>query len=147
MNQLEEAYGFTSSRITTKSGSPRFIKAAKTDEVSPGNCISAKLEGNFIGIHNVNGKYYAVNNICPHVGGILHAGQLENDVIVCPIHQWKCRCQNGQMYLGPGNCGIATYPVKVDGEHILVDINSPSQPIQHNPIRVYHTKTERRSKP
>ena len=124
---------------------PRFVKAAKTDEVSPGNCISAKLEGNFIGIHNVNGKYYAVNNICPHVGGILHAGQLENDVIVCPIHQWKFDVKTGRC-IWPGKCGIATYPVKVDGEDIFVDINSPSQPIQQNSIRVYHTKTERRIK-
>ena len=127
-------------------GVSRFVKAAKTDEVSPGNCISAKLEGNFIGIHNVNGKYYAVNNICPHVGGILHAGQLENDVIVCPIHQWRFDVKTGKC-IWPGKCGIATYPVKVDRGDILVDINSPSQPIQHNPIRVYHTKTERRSTP
>ena len=57
-------------------GVSRFVKAAKTDEVSPGNCISAKLEGNFIGIHNVNGKYYAVNNICPHVGGNFTRGSV-----------------------------------------------------------------------
>lgn len=127
-------------------GVSRFVKAAKTDEVNPGSCIGAKLEGNFIGIHNVNGKYYAVNNICPHIGGILHAGQSENGVIVCPIHQWKFDVKTGKC-IWPGKCGIATYPVKVDGEHIFVDINSPSQPIQHNSIRVYHTKTKRRAKP
>ena len=124
----------------------RFVKAAKTAEVNPGNSINAKLEGHFIGIHNVDGEYYAVDNICPHVGGFLHAGQLKDGVVVCPIHQWKFNVKTGKC-IWPGKCEIATYPVKVDEEHIFVDINSPSQPIQHNAIRVYHTKTKRRSKP
>ena len=124
----------------------RFVKAAKTAEVNPGNSINAKLEGHFIGIHNVDGEYYAVDNICPHVGGLLHAGQLEDGVVVCPIHQWKFSVKTGKC-IWPGKCEIATYPVMVDEEHIFVDINSPSHPIQHNPIRVYHTKTKRRSKP
>lgn len=124
----------------------RFVKAAKTAEVNPGNSINAKLEGHFIGIHNVDGEYYAVDNICPHVGGLLHAGQLEDGVVVCPIHQWKFNVKTGKC-IWPGKCEIATYPVMVDEEHIFVDINSPSHPIQHNPIRVYHTKTKRRSKP
>jgi nitrite reductase/ring-hydroxylating ferredoxin subunit len=124
----------------------RFVKAAKTDEVNPGNSINAKLEGHFIGIHNVDGEYYAVDNICPHVGGLLHAGQLEDGVVICPIHQWKFDVKTGKC-IWPGKCELATYPVKVDAEHIFVDINSPSHPIQHNPIRVYHTKPKRRSKP
>ena len=123
---------------------PRFVIAATTDEISPGNCIDAKLEGHCIGIHNVDGQYYAVDNICPHVGGILHSGQLKDGVIVCPIHQWKFDVKTGKC-IWPGKCEIATYPVKVDGGYIYVDINSPSQPIQHNPIRVYHTKANRRS--
>ena len=124
--------------------SPRYIVAAKTDEISPVSCIDTKLEGHIIGIHNVDGQYYAVDNICPHVGGILHSGQLKDGVIVCPIHQWKLDVKTGKC-IWPGTCEIATYPVKVDGEHIIVDINSPSQRNQHNPIRVYHTKTKRRS--
>ena len=66
-------------------------------------------------------------------------------VIVCPIHQWKFDVKTGEC-IWPGKCEIATYPVKVDGDHIFVDINSPSRPIQHNPIRVYHTKAKRRAK-
>ena len=132
--------------IPQNCGVPRFVKVAKTSEVRPGNCIGTRLEGNFIGIHNVDGQYYAVDNICPHVGGLLHAGQLEDGVVVCPIHQWKFDVKTGKC-IWPEKCEIATYSVKVDAEHIFVDINSPSQPIQHNPIRVYHTKTKRRSKP
>ena len=123
---------------------PRFVIAATTDEIGPGNCIDARLEGHCIGIHNVDGQYYAVDNICPHVGGILHSGQLKDGVIVCPIHQWKFDVKTGKC-IWPGKCEIATYPVKVDGGCIYVDINSPSHPTQHNPIRVYHTKANRRS--
>ena len=91
-------------------GVPRFVKAAKTDEVNPGNCISAKLEGNFIGIHNVNGKYYAVNNICPHVGGILHAGAARKRRYRLPNPSMEVRCQNRQVHLAPENVGLQPIP-------------------------------------
>ena len=91
-------------------GVSRFIKAAKTDEVSPGNCISAKLEGNFIGIHNVNGKYYAVNNICPHVGGILHAGPVRKRRYRLSNPSMEVRCQNGVSVSGPENVGLRPIP-------------------------------------
>lgn len=131
--------------VPNNSRTARFIMAAKTNDISPGGCIDAKLEGHCIGIHNVDGQYYAVDNICPHVGGILHSGQLMDGVIVCPIHQWKFDVKTGEC-IWPGKCEIATYPVKVDGDHIFVDINSPSRPIQHNPTRVYHSKAKRRTK-
>ena len=125
---------------------PHFVRAARTDEVSPGKCIGVKLEGNFIGIHNIEGQYYAVDNICPHVGGILHAGGLEDRVVICPIHQWQFDVTTGKC-IWPGKCEIATYPVKVDGEYIFIDVNSPSLPTRHHPIRVYHAESKTESTP
>ena len=105
----------------------RFVKAAETDSVAPGNSIAVKLEGNFIGIHNVDGEFYAIDNICPHVGGVLHAGKQEGGVIVCPIHEWKFDVKTGKC-IWPGECELATYPLKVSGGDILVDLDSPSTP-------------------
>ena len=122
----------------------QFVKAAKTNEVSPGNCVSVKLDGNFIGIHNVDGQYYAMDNICPHVGGILHAGGQEDGIVVCPIHQWKFNVKTGQC-IWPGKCALATYPLKVNGGDILVDVDSPSFPPKWSRSHVCHVSTVERS--
>ena len=122
----------------------KFVKAAKIDEIKAGSYTGVKLEGVLIGIHNIEGKYYAINNICPHVGGILHADGLEDGVVVCPIHQWKFDVTTGKC-IWPGKCNLATYPVKVEGEAIFVDVNSPScASAERNSIRIYHAKTKRR---
>ena len=93
--------------------------------MTPGSSVAVKLEGNFIGIHNVDGEYYAIDNICPHVGGVLHAGKQEGGVIVCPIHEWKFDVKTGKC-IWPGECELATYPLQVSGGDILVDVDSPS---------------------
>ena len=48
----------------------QFVKAATIDQIQPGRCIGVKVDGVFIGIYNVKGEYYAMNNICPHLGGV-----------------------------------------------------------------------------
>lgn len=112
---------------TDSQESSRFVKAAETSRVAPGNSVAVKFEGYYIGIHNVNGEYYAIDNICPHVGGVLHAGERQDSVIVCPIHQWKFDVKTGKC-VWPGKCELATYPLKVSGGDILVDVDSPSLP-------------------
>lgn len=102
----------------------QFVKAAKTDEVKAGDCIGVKVEGVLIGIYNVNGKFYAMNNICPHLGGMLSYGFLDDQVITCPLHLWEFDVTTGKC-IWPGQERIATYPVKIEGENILVDVDSP----------------------
>jgi nitrite reductase/ring-hydroxylating ferredoxin subunit len=101
-----------------------FVKAAKVDNVKAGNCIGVKVQGVFIGIYNIDGKYYAMNNICPHLGGVLHYGFLDKNTITCPLHMWEFDVRTGKC-VWPGQERIATYPVKVEGEDILVDVDSP----------------------
>ncbi|MBI1925367.1 Rieske (2Fe-2S) protein [Candidatus Poribacteria bacterium] len=103
---------------------PEFVKVAKTAEIQPGNCIGVKVEGVFVGIYNINGQYHAINNICPHLGGVLHYGFLSEQVITCPIHLWEFDVTTGKC-VWPGQERIATYPVKVEDEDVLVDVNSP----------------------
>ena len=120
-----------------------FIEVIGTNEVPEGQCLGLMVKGHFLGIHNVDGQFYVVDNTCPHGGGVLHAGGLENDVVVCPIHQWKFDVKTGQC-IWPKKCQIATYPVKVFEDQIYVDITSPSIPTKTNQVHVYHVKRPNR---
>ena len=103
---------------------PEFVKAAKIDEIQPGTCLGVRVDGVFVGIYNVDGAYHAMNNICPHLGGVLSYGFLEDNVVTCPLHMWEFDVKTGKC-VWPEHEQIATYPVKVDGQDVLVDVNSP----------------------
>ena len=106
----------------------QFVKAAETTEVQPGDCLGVKVEGVFIGIYNIDGNYYAMNNICPHLGGVLTYGFFDDNVVTCPLHMWEFDVQTGKC-LWPEQEKLPTYPVKIEGNDILVNVNSP-QPHQ-----------------
>ena len=103
----------------------QFVKAADTSEVQPGDCLGVKVEGVFIGIYNIDGNYYAMNNICPHLGGVLTYGFFDDNVVTCPLHMWEFDVKTGKC-LWPEQDKLPTYPVKIEGNDILVDVNSPT---------------------
>lgn len=64
-------------------------------------------------------KIFAVQNNCPHAGGILSGGWCKNGFLVCPIHRWEYSLKTGRGAEGQGDY-IDTYPVetRVDGIYI-----------------------------
>ena len=73
-----------------------FVKVATTDQVKPGRGFGAKLDKVFIGIYNVDGKYYAIDDVCPHMGGSLHHGFMNDCVVSCPLHMWEFDVKTGE---------------------------------------------------
>lgn len=79
----------------------------------------------------VDGAYYAVSNKCPHMGGSLFKGSLEDGVITCPRHGAKYDAKTGKGLGKPKILFIEfkmennrSYPVKVEDGNILIDIDS-----------------------
>lgn len=78
-----------------------FVKVAETSEVPVGKMKMIKLEEKEILIANVNGKYYAIGNICTHAGGDLSKGILDGNVVTCPRHGSKFDVTTGKVVSGP----------------------------------------------
>lgn len=67
------------------------------------------------------GKLYAVENTCPHAGGILSGGWCENGKIICPIHRWVYDLKTGRGGEGQGDY-IYTYPVETRPDGVYVEL-------------------------
>jgi nitrite reductase (NADH) small subunit len=98
-----------------------FLRAAAKDEVSPGMIRELEVGDKVIALANVEGKFFAVNNVCPHRGGPLGEGELDRQVVTCPWHGWQFDVTNGQL-LTNAAITLACYPVEVRGEDVFVDI-------------------------
>ena len=57
------------------------------------------------------GQVYVMDNTCPHAGGNLAAGFVEEGCAVCPWHYWAFRLDNGQLRDMPG-VTLTTYKTR-----------------------------------
>ena len=97
----------------------RYRKAAVKDEIPDGAGKAILVGGKEVAVFNLAGRFHALENTCPHRGGSLGDGAVEGRLAVCPLHGWKFDIETGQMPMGGG---VRTFPVKVDGDDILVEV-------------------------
>lgn len=100
-----------------------FLKVANIDEIPKGKKIKVEVKNKEIMLVNVDGKIYAIDNICSHEECGLNEGDLEGFVITCPCHGAKYDVRNGDgMKETPWGSGQDSYEVKVDGKNVFVKI-------------------------
>ena len=81
-----------------------------------------QVDGESVCIANVDGKYYAIGNICTHEGGPLADGTLDGYEVECPWHNSKFDVRTGEVISPPANEPEPAYEVKIEGNNILIKI-------------------------
>lgn len=95
--------------------------ACRRDELGPGRFRCVLVEGQKIILYNVEGTFYATSATCAHLGGPLDQGLFQDGVVTCPWHGWQFDVRTGESTYDPGR-SVATYPVKVVGDDLLVEV-------------------------
>lgn len=98
-----------------------FVKVAATGDIPEGEGRCFDVGDQQVAIFNVEGAYYALDNVCPHQGGPLGEGELDGKMVTCPWHAWDFDVTTGENSEDPDE-KQAVYPVKVDGDDILVEM-------------------------
>jgi nitrite reductase/ring-hydroxylating ferredoxin subunit len=99
-----------------------FTKVATVGEVAPGKAKQVTINGHKVGLYNVNGTYYAIDDVCTHRGAPLSEGDFEGTVVVCPWHGAQFDVTSGAPLCPPAPGGVASYKVHVVGDEIQVDV-------------------------
>ena len=99
-----------------------FVKVCKTTDVKAGCGRSIEINGKPLALFNVDGGFYAINDVCGHRGGPLGEGELDGKTVICPWHGWRYNVTTGENELVP-ELPTEKYDVTVDGEDILVDLS------------------------
>lgn len=114
---------------------PRRIPVCPKAELPEGERKIVKDGYSSIGVFNIKGEFFAIENVCPHAGAPLCRGEIlsEQDVkefnyggpelagcvIRCPYHGWEFNIKSGQgMYVKDAQ--VPTYKVEVDGSGQVV---------------------------
>ena len=73
-------------------------------------------------LYHINGKIYATNDVCTHEFAMLSEGFIEGEEIECPLHQARFHIPTGQVRAAPATEDIPTFPVRVEGEDIMIGV-------------------------
>jgi nitrite reductase/ring-hydroxylating ferredoxin subunit len=106
-----------------------FIEVAQVNEVPTGTMKSYSAGGKQILIANIDGKLYAIDDVCTHAGGDLSKGKLEGKIVTCPRHGSKFDVTTGKCISGPKIAFLrlktkdeTAYEVKVEENKIKINV-------------------------
>lgn len=96
-----------------------FVKVAFAGDVPAGTGKVIEVNGKPVALFNVGGKFYALDNTCPHMEGPLGEGALDGPVVTCPWHGWEFDVTTGKN-AADETCVQPCFQVKVEGKDIYV---------------------------
>jgi nitrite reductase (NADH) small subunit/3-phenylpropionate/trans-cinnamate dioxygenase ferredoxin subunit len=100
-----------------------FQTVCRVDDVVEGQGKTVSLGGKLIAVFRVDGEYFAIDDVCPHMGASLSEGEIENRIVTCCWHGWRFRLTDGAWADNP-RIKIGCYPVRVMGGEIQIQVNS-----------------------
>jgi len=104
---------------------PQFVTVAQEGSIAEGQGTTLHVGGHLIALFLHDGTYHAINDLCPHMGASLGAGQVdEQGAVVCPWHGWRFCVRDGTWCDNP-SLSIDAYEVRVKGGEIQVALPPP----------------------
>lgn len=97
-------------------------KAADVSALEGKPVIGVEIAGREIALYKLDGGYFATANICTHEFAFMSEGYVENGCIECPLHQALFDIRTGAVREGPTEQPLQTFPVRRDGDALLVDL-------------------------
>jgi len=106
---------------TTPPNGP-FIPVAKVGSIAEGQGDSFQVGDRLVAVFLHQGRYFAIDDLCPHMGASLGAGHLDDEgTVVCPWHAWRFDICSGA-WCDNRRISIDTFEVRVQGDEIQVRV-------------------------
>ncbi len=100
-----------------------WVTVARVDELAPGEWRVADVDGAQVAVFNLDGEYYAIEDVCTHDGGQLTGGSVEGAEIVCPRHGARFCIRTGEALCAPAYEPTTTFPVRIENGEVQVRDN------------------------
>jgi glycine betaine catabolism B len=97
-----------------------FVAVAKVADVPPGTMIFVAVERERIVLAHVEGRFYALRDVCGHRNAPLSRGRLDGYSIECPLHFATFDVRTGKLIDGPVSADVPTYEIRVEGETVCL---------------------------
>lgn len=97
-----------------------WVDVAAAEELAPGQFRVVDVDDVAIAVFNIEGEYFAIEDVCTHDQGELTGGVVEGCEIVCPRHGAKFDIRSGEALTPPAYEAVDTFPVRVEDGMVQV---------------------------
>jgi nitrite reductase/ring-hydroxylating ferredoxin subunit len=97
-----------------------FVPVKKVSELPPGKMTWVSVEGERVLLANVEGMFYALEDVCGHQRVALSKGLLAGHEVECPLHFARFDVRTGRLIDGPMSDEVPTYDVRVEDDTVYV---------------------------
>ncbi len=99
-----------------------WVRVASADEIPAGEGKYVEVDGEPIALFHVDGQFYAISDTCTHEEASLSEGELDGEIVECALHGARFNVRTGQVVSLPAVVNVQTYPVRVVGNDVEVEI-------------------------
>jgi nitrite reductase (NADH) small subunit/3-phenylpropionate/trans-cinnamate dioxygenase ferredoxin subunit len=99
-----------------------FQTVCRVEDLREGEGKTVEVAGKLIAVFSQNGQYFAIDDVCPHMGASLSGGYVENGIVTCPWHAWRFRLTDGAWADSP-RIKIGCYPVRIENGAVQIDVS------------------------
>jgi|SRR5579884_1628340 len=90
-------------------------------DLEDGSSRVVEVAGRPIAVFRQGERYFAIDDMCPHMGASLSEGYVENGIVTCSWHAWRFRLADGAWADNP-RIKIGCYPVHVVGDEVQIEV-------------------------
>ncbi len=99
-----------------------FVRVAAMDELRENGGIQRRVGGREVGLFKLDDGVCAIDGVCPHVGGPLGEGFVEDGTVSCPVHGWSFDLRTGQCTTNP-RAKVDCFETKVEDGAVFVRLS------------------------
>lgn len=103
-------------------------RIASLSQLRDDEAFPAKLGETSIALYRLNGRIYALDDVCTHEYALLSQGFIEGCAIECPLYQAKFDIITGKCLAAPATTDLNCYAVRIDGDEVYVSLASSCSP-------------------
>src|SRR6516162_4600853 len=111
-------------------GQHNWLRAISVSELPEGHRRTVIVGSKTIVLFNSHGRFFAVDNRCPHMGFPLDRGTVQDCILTCHWHHARFDLQTGGTFDQWAD-DARVFPVRVEDDAVLVDVADYGDRRQH----------------
>ena len=98
------------------------VKTFNISEINENSVKTINVGDKDISIFNVEGEFYAIDDMCSHAEASLAEGEVFDCKIECPLHGAEFDLKTGEAVTLPATRPVATYDISIEDETIYLEM-------------------------
>ena len=100
-----------------------WIDVCAASEMADNENIVVDVDGTDVAIFKLDGRFYAIEDVCTHDGAEIASGELDGDEIICPRHGARFCVKTGAVKCAPAYEAVDTFPVRIEDGQLQIRDN------------------------